>query len=589
MSGLRVQRRLAAILAADVVGYSRLMGEDEAGTLIALRSRRREILSPLLRQFSGRLVKVMGDGVLVEFASAVDAAQCALELQKSFAAANEGHPTEKHIVLRIGINLGDVIVEGDDLYGDGVNIAARLEALADAGGIVVSDAVCQQILGKLDANLEDLGSKPLKNIAHSVQVYRITAIGDSQTSHPYPMTLALPDRPSIAVLPFSNMSGDADQEYFADGMVEELTTALSRMKWLFVIARNSTFVYKGKAIDVKRIGRELGVRYVLEGSVRKAGDRVRITGQLIDASTGTHLWAERFEGSLAEIFDLQDQVTSSVVAAIAPKLELIETERARRKPTESLDAYDYFLRGMAYYNEWKQGANVEARAMFLKAFELDPLFASAIAMAARCHVQHKAGGWPQISLYSIEESVRLARLAAKLGGDDAFALCFAGFTLAWVGREVQEGTSLIEKALELNPNMAWAWIYGGWAKVWQGEPEVAIDRIAKAIRLNPQDPLVISIGAANACAYFFAGRHAEAWNWARKSVEQRPDYGFPLIIAAASAIFDERMDEATRAAALIRKLMPTFRVTNLVDLFPLQRQLDVIKFSDGLRRAGVPE
>jgi TolB-like protein/Tfp pilus assembly protein PilF len=527
----------------------------------------------------------MGDGFLVEFPSVVNAVACAAAIQKTMVARNADLPEDRTIQLRIGVNLGDVIVEGGDVFGDGVNIATRLEAMAEPGGICVSAKVHQETKGKISAVFDDMGEKSFKNIAEPVRVFSLLPpSSDRLASRP-----VVPSNPSIAVLAFNNLSGDPEQEYFADGMVEEITTALSRVKWLFVIARNSSFAYKGRAVDVKRIGQELGVRYLLEGSVRKAGGQVRIAGQLIDTTTGAHLWADRFDGSLADVFDLQEQVTASVVSAIGPKLEQLETERSRRKPTESLDAYDYFLRGMAAYNEWSQQGNVEARAMFVRAIGLDPNFASAVAMAARCHVQHKAGGWSGDHLYQIDETVRLARKAVSLGGDDAFALCFAGFTLAWVGGEIEEGARLIEKALELNPNMAWAWMYSGWAKVWQGEPEVAIERIARATRLNPQDPLTISIGAANACAHFFAGKHEEAWFWAEKAVQQRPDYGFPLVIAAASAVFANKPDGAKRASEFVRQLMPDFRIADLSDLFPMRRPQDVAKFADGLRRAGLPD
>jgi len=361
-------RRLAAIAVADVVGYSRLMEADETGTLAALKDRQKAILEPTVRAHGGRIVKVMGDGVLIEFASAVNAVKAALELQDKFAEANEALPDNRRIVLRIGINLGDVIGEGTDIYGDGVNIAARLEGLAEPGGVCVSDKLHAELRGKIDAFFEDAGEQQLKNIASPVRVYRHRVSVQRVSA----LTLALPDKPSIAVLPFQNMSGDPEQEYFADGMVEEIIIALSRMRWLFVIARNSSFTYKGRNVDVKQVGRELGVRYILEGSVRKAANRVRITGQLIDTSTGSHLWADRFDGGLEDIFDLQDQVTASVVGAIAPKLEQAEIERSRRKPTENLDAYDYYLRGLAAWHQWSKDANTEALSSFYRAINLDP-------------------------------------------------------------------------------------------------------------------------------------------------------------------------------------------------------------------------
>ena len=349
-----MERKLAAILAADVVGYSALMERDEKGTFARLKAHRTKLLEPEIKKHHGRVFKLMGDGLLAEFGSVVDAVECAVAVQKEMAKRNDGAGPDERIDLRIGVNLGDVIVEGDDIHGEGVNIAARLEALAKPGGICISAKVHDEVRGKLDCTFEDMGEQSVKNIARPIRAYRLrlgTAAESASAARP---SLSLPDKPSIAVLPFQNMSGDPEQEYFADGMVEEIITALSRIRWLFVIARNSSFTYKGRAVDVKQVGREFGVRYVLEGSVRKSGNRVRITGQLIDTSIGVHLWAERFDGGLEDIFDLQDQVTASVVGAIAPRLEQAEIERAQRKPTESLDAYDYYLRGMAGFNQWTQ-------------------------------------------------------------------------------------------------------------------------------------------------------------------------------------------------------------------------------------------
>jgi TolB-like protein len=477
MAEERAQRRLVAIMAADVVGYSRLMQQDEAGTLSVLKARRSQVLQPVVSKYRGRIVKLTGDGVLVEFASAVDAVECAVHLQEEMNAANADLSEDRRIVLRVGVNLGDVMVEGSDIYGDGVNIAARLEGRADPGCVLVSRTVFNHVRGKVRLNFDDLGDQVLKNIVEPVRVYRVRSNGDAAKTQP---TLALPDRPSIAVLPFDSMSGDAEQDYFADGMVDDIITELSRMRWLFVIARNSSFTYKGRSVDVKQVGRELGVRYVLEGSVRKAGSRVRITGQLIDASTGAHIWADRFEGGLEDIFDLQDQVTVSVVAAIGPKLEQAEIERAKRKPTESLDAYDYYLRGLAGVHRWTREANDDALRMFYRAIELDPEFASAYGMAARCYSQRKTAGWMTDSTKEVAEAARLARQAAELGRDDPVALWTAGLTLAFVVGDLDDGATFTERALALNPNLASAWLFSGWVNVWVGEPEVAIQRFARA-------------------------------------------------------------------------------------------------------------
>jgi TolB-like protein len=385
----RIERRLAAILAADVAGYSRLMGADETGTARVLREHRTAV-DPVVASHGGRIVKTTGDGVLLEFSSIVAAVECALAVQKLKAERNADVPEERRMLFRIGINLGDVLIEGDDILGDGVNIAARLEGIAEPGGICISASAYDHVRGKVDAEFADLGEQGLKNIARPVRVFRVHFGGTAATARP---ALPLPDKPSIAVLPFQNMSGDPEQEYFADGIVEEIITALSRLRQLFVIARNSSFTYKGRAVDVKQVGRELGVRYVLEGSVRRAANRVRITGQLVDASTGAHLWADRFDGELEDIFDLQDRVTASVVGAIAPKLEQAEIERAKRKPTDSLDAYDYYLRGLASFYRGTKRATSEALQLLYLAIDLDPDFAPAYGMAAFCYVIRNSNNW----------------------------------------------------------------------------------------------------------------------------------------------------------------------------------------------------
>jgi adenylate cyclase len=377
------ERRLVAIFAADVAGYSRLMGADEVETLQAL-TQRRTILDGLISSHRGRIANTAGDSVLAEFGSAVDAVRCAVEAQKALTQANAGASPDRQINFRIGIHVGDVMVKGGDLFGDGVNIAARLQTLASAGGVCVSGAAHDQVRKILLFAFSDLGAQQVKNIEEPVHAFAVTAKGTAvaAASANASIPLALPDKPSIAVLPFQNMSGDPEQEYFADGMVEDITTALSRMRWLFVIARNSSFTYKGKSVDIKQVGRELGVRYVLEGSVRKANSRIRITGQLIDTFTGAHIWADRFDGGVEDIFELQDQVTASVVGAIAPKLEQAELERSRRKPTENLQAYDYYLQGASCLYRFSREANEQGLKLFLKAIELDPDFASSYAQAA---------------------------------------------------------------------------------------------------------------------------------------------------------------------------------------------------------------
>jgi TolB-like protein/class 3 adenylate cyclase len=583
----RVQRRLAAILAADVVGYSRLIEQDEAGTLAMLKERRRGILKPLVAEHHGRVVKVMGDGVLVEFASAVNAVACAVELQQRMATANEGLPEDRRIVLRIGINLGDVIVEGGDLYGDGVNIAARLQAMAEPGETYVSQTVRDHVKNKIELMFGDLGEQTIRNISEPVRVYRIAGTG--LVAKNATGALPLPSKPSIAVLSFENLSGDPEQEYFADGMVEEIITALSRLRWLFVIARNSSFAYKGRAVDVKRIGQELGVRYILEGSVRKAGNRVRITGQLIDTSTGAHLWAERFEGAREDLFDLQDQVTASVVGAIAPKLELAEIERAKRKPTPSLDAYDYYLRGMAAVHLWTREGNEEALLHFRRAIELDPGFASAYGMAARCYSQRKAAGWVVDRARDTAEAERMARRAVELGKDDALALATAGIALAYVVGDLDDGAAFIDQALALNPNLAWAWLFSGFVKAWLGEPEATIERVTRAMRLSPQDSQFFNMQTAMAHAHFLAGRYVEALSWAEAAVRGHPNYAFANGAVAVNAALAGRPEVAEKAMARLRRLQPQLRVSDLMEIFPVRQPEHRAKWVEGLLMAGMPE
>jgi adenylate cyclase len=582
----RVPRRVAAVLAADVAGYSRLMGADDEGTLAQLKAHRRDLLEPKIREHQGRIVKTTGDGMLAEFASVVDAMRCAVEIQRDMRVRNTDVPQDKRIEFRAGLNVGDIIVDGDDIYGDGVNVAARLENMAEPGGICVSGRVYEDTRGKLDITFEDEGEQQLKNIDWPVRVYRVRLDGGAAVARP---PLALPNKPSIAVLAFDNLSGDPEQEYFADGMVEEIIMALSRLRWLFVIARNSSFTYKGRAVDVKQIGRELGVRYVLEGSVRKAGNKVRIAGQLIDTSTGTHLWADRFEGGVEDIFELQDRVTESVVGAISPRLEQAEIERTLRKPTERLDAYDYYLRGMAGIHLWTKEGNQEALSHFYEAIERDPNFASAFGMASRCYGQRKASGWMMDPAHEIAEATRLARRAAALGRDDAVALCTAGFGLAYVSGELDDGTALIDRALVLNPNLAWAWYFSGWTKVWLGEPDEAIKREAHAMRLSPQDPHIFNMQVATAYSHFMAGRYAEAASWAEAALREHPDHLSGLRILSASCATLGRLKQAQKAVARICELDPALRISNLQKVMMFRNTENTAKLAEGLRKAGLPE
>jgi adenylate cyclase len=593
LSSEPVERRLTAILAADVAGYSRLIGADEEGTLAQLKAFRKTLVDPTIAKHRGRIVKTTGDGMLVEFASAVDAARCAVEVQRGMADENTEIPQAKRIEFRIGIHLGDIIVDDNDIFGDGVNIAARLESIAAPGGISISRAVHDQVRDRINVRFDDKGEIALKSIARPVQVFAISGAEESKTtiSPESKPVLALPDKPSIAVLPFTNMSGDPEQDYFADGMVEDIITALSRFKSLFVIARNSSFTYKGRAVDVKQVGRELGVRYVLEGSVRRTANRVRITGQLVDTATGAHLWADRFDGGLGDIFDLQDQVTESVVGATAPAVEKAEIERAKRKPTASLDAYALYLRGLArLYPFGNRQANDEALRLFDSAIELDPEFASAYGRAAFCYVIAQINGWISDTPNAIAEVTRLAQRAVELGKDDAIALAAGGNALAFVVRDLEVGAGLIDRALVLNSNLAEAWNFGGWVKIWLGEPEMAIERFARAVRLSPLDPWLMGMRAGTAYAHFFLGRYDDAASWAAMALQDNPDYPPGLRITAASNAMAGRPEQAHKAVARLRQLNPALSVSNLRDVVgPFRRAEDLARYGEGLRQAGLPE
>ena len=581
------ERRLAAIMVTDIAGYSSLMQSDEAGTFVALGTMR-GAAEKLVRQHRGRIANTAGDSILAEFTSAVEAVDCALALQ--------GMPPEQGIGTelraRIGIHLGDVLERNGDLFGTAVNIAARLEAIAEPGGIVVSSAIRDATAGKLPASFVDLGVKTLKNIEEPVRVYALSAASQSTLAqtHRAKEALPLPDKPSIAVLPFENLSGDRDQEYFADGMVAEIITALSRMRWLFVIARNSSFAYKGRAVDVKQIGRELGVRYILEGSVRKAGNKVRIAGQLIDTSTGAHLWADRFDGEFHDIFEVQDQVATSVVGAITPRLEEAEIERAKRKPTENLDAYDYYLRGLAIVGRMTRDGNDEALRMFSKAIEHDPDFALAYARAAHCYVVRKANGWMTNQSQEIAETARLARLAVDLGKDDAVALSFGGYALGYVVGDLDDCAAFVDQALTLNPNLAVAWATSGWIKICFGDPDTAITNVSHALRLSPLDPRKYSWQHYMALAHLCAGRYDDAGSWAARALRNSPDNAGALRVAAASHALAGRITEAQQAMARMRHLYPTLCVSGVGEILPPFRRLeDRDKYVEGLRLAGLPE
>jgi len=582
MSERKVERRLAAILAADVVGYSRLVGEDEEGTLERLKVLRRTVADPKIKEHRGRVVRTMGDGLLVEFASVVDAVRCAVEIQREMALRNADLPADRRIEFRIGINLGDIIKDGREIYGDGVNVAARLEALATPGGICVSRVVRDQVRDKLGFAFDDRGEQQVKNIARPVRVFDVNMAGETMILTPDSAArapLLLPDKPSIAVLPFQNMSGDPEQEYFADGMVEEIITALSRIRWLFVIARNSSFTYKGRSVGVKQVGRELGVRYVLEGSVRKGGNRVRITAQLIEAETGAHLWADRFDGTLEDVFDLQDKVAINVAGVIEPALQAAEARRSAARPTHDVTAYDLYLRALATYYPITEERLREAVELLHQAVAIDRYCGPALSLAAMCRMRLFREGWAEES-ETAGEAVDLARQALQVAGDDPGILANAAFVLANFGEDIGAMIALVDRALTLTPSFSRGWFLGGVLRLWAGQHDLAIEHAETALRLSPRErtgtPLSL-IGEA----HFFKREFDEAAAKLLLSVQENPGYPHSYRVLAACYAQMGRLDEARSIIARLRSITPRL----VPSAAQLRRPGDRELFLSGLRLA----
>jgi adenylate cyclase len=591
--GERVERRLAAVLAVDVAGYSRLMGADEVGTARTLHEHR-AVADALVSNHGGRIVKTTGDGVLLEFPSVVDAVECAVAVQVVMAERNEGVPADRRMLFRIGINLGDILIEGDDILGDGVNIAARLEGIAEPGGICISSSAYEQVRGKVPVEFADLGEQRLKNIDRPVRAYAAKASGglgivaagllplDPEVQKPLP----LPDKPSIAVLPFENMSGDPEQEYFADGMVEEIITALSRFKWLFVIARNSSFTFKGRAVDVKEVGRRLGVRYVLEGSVRKAAGKVRITGQLIDAVTGTHIWADRFERDLTDVFALQDEVTAAVVSAIQPKLLQTEIAMATRRRPENLTAYDLFLRALQQsYLTTREGV-AETLRLAHRALELDARFGFVAALAGVCHMQNVLWGYAIDPEFDRKEAVRLLRLALSLDDGDPDTLSSAALISAFMVGDSESEIEMADQAVALNPNSYSAWLRRGWVYRVGGLPEEAIRSFERAVRMSPVDPLLYATFTGMGYALIELGRFDEAVLAGKKAQRLNPAWSATCRCLAAAFAHLGRDAEAREAAARVLEFDPAFTISTWI---ARGGQTNAKLLIEGLRKAGLPE
>jgi adenylate cyclase len=584
-----IKRKLAAIFAADVAGYSRLMGADEEGSVERLKTHRRELIDPKIAEHRGRIVTTTGDGMLVEFNSVVGAVRCAFEVQQRMGERNADVAGDQRIVFRIGINLGDIIIDGDDIQGDGVNIAARLEAMAEPGTVYVSAGAWTQARSKVPFRADDLGEHQLKNIERPVRVFRI-ASGSPAIAGIARTPLPVPDKPSIAVLPFKNISGDPEQEYFSDGMTEDIITALSRVRWFFVIARNSTFTYKGRAVDVKQVGRELGVRYVLEGSVRKAGNRVRITAQLIEAMSGHHVWADRFDGELTDIFDLQDQVTASVVGAFEPSLKRAEIERAKAKPTENLNAYDLYMRALPNHYALTKSGSEEALRLLRQAMRLDPDFAVAKAFAAWCIFTRDNQGFIDDN-DEARDGIRFAREALEAGRDDPTVLQFAGFALSYLAADHEAALVALDRALALNVNSAQALTSSGYVRVFLGDWRTAIEHFTRAIRLSPLDNGIGNTLDGLAIAYMMAGDYEEALKFGVRSLREMPRHVSAHRHVAASLALLGRTEEARAAMRALLAVAPNFTMSYMQEFIPMPYRdaAFVERYLWGLREAGLPE
>ena len=583
MAETRVERRLAAILAADVAGYSRLMGVDEEGTLAALKACRGELIDPKVAEHRGRIVKTTGDGALVEFASAVDAVRCAIEIQRAMAERNASISEDQRVAFRIGINVGDIIIDGGDIYGDGVNVGARLEGLSEPGGICVSGRVHEDVQGKVDIDFEDTGEQQLKNIARPVRVYRVQ-LGKSAPKAE--KALVPSSRPSIAVLPFQNMSGDPEQEYFADGMVDEIITGLSRIKWLSVISRNSTFIYKNKPVAITEVADKFGVRYVLEGGVRKSGNRVRITAQLIDAETDAHLWAEQYDRLLEDVFALQDEITMRVVGAIEPSLRKAEIDRIARRRPNTFNAYDLLLRSQQFVFAGMPKEAAKAIPLLEEALKLEPDYSAAHAYLSWClHSRYGRGGLHEEDRLA---AVRHARAAVALGNNDAMALAIAALVLAYDGHETITALKVFDRALELSNCNIFVLCWNAAILAWTGKTELAIERAQLALRLGPFDSLRWRANHALAVAYFHGQKYGDAAEAARNVIDVNPVYSLPRAFLAAALVRLGRMEEAKAMAQTVLECDPSFTISGTSRYAELEPAV-FRPMADAWREAGLPE
>ena len=590
-------RKLAAILAADVVGFSRLTGADEDRTLARLRALRSDLIDPTIAVHKGRVVKRTGDGAIVEFRSVVDAVRCAVEIQNAMVERNAGVPEDRRIEFRIGIHLGDVVEEVDgDLMGDGVNIAARLEGVAEPGAICLSEDAYRQVRARLDLAVSDLGQTKLKNIAETVRIYSLQ-VGLPAMAKPAepvepkpeekaPARPALPDKPSIAVLPFANMSGDAEQEYFADGISEDVITALSKLSQLFVIARNSSFTFKGKNVHIGEVGKSLGVRYVLEGSVRKSGGRVRITAQLIDAVTGGHLWAERFDRDLTDIFAVQDDVTTRIVSALALNLSPRERQSIAAEHTDNQEAYDCFLRGRELWWRHSREGNYEAEMLLRRAIELDPRFAPAFAFLAAALVNSYVNGWSALPMQALDEAEKTARQAVQLDERNPYALWALLITRLWARRH-DEAQSAAEKMILFNPSFAEGHTALGIILHYAGRSEEALKHFDRAVALDPLCPDMWLHFQAQAT--YQLGRYPEAVGLLKRRILRSPETDASRALLAACYGQMGLIEEARDAWRELMRVNPDYSVEQRRKVLPYKSPDDFARFVEGLRKAGLPE
>jgi adenylate cyclase len=588
-----VERRLAAVLAADVAGYSRLMGRDEERTLANLKSFRKTLVDPAIAAHRGRIVKTTGDGMLVEFASAVDAARCAVEVQRGMAGQNADVPQDLRIEFRIGIHVGDIIIDDNDIFGDGVNIAARLEGIAEPGGVCISDDAHRQIRGKIDIAFDDIGEQTLKNIAEPMRVWHIRLASEAAPairSSPSPIRvqdLALPDKPSIVVLPFDNMSAEAGQDYLADGIVEAITAALSCIRSFFVIARSSAFTYKGHATNARDIGKELGVAYLLEGSVQKVGNRLRIIVQLIETEGGAHVWSSRFDGAIDEFFDLEDRITEQVAGALQPSIRIAEIERSRRKRPQDLGSYDYTMRAMPHVWALEKDESAKALELLEKALAIDPEYPLALSLAGWCHAQRSVYNWANDIAESQAMARSLAERAAEMSGDDPVILTVLGAVHTFV-RNHGTARVLLERAVTLDPNAAWAWARLGWLENYADQSKKAIENFERALRLSPIDPMNFNNYAGIGSAHEVAQEYDKAAAFYRRALEERPNASWIYRNLAASLSGAGRVEEAKQAFADLMRSYPDLTVSRFKQAMVFSPAV-LNRMAENLRKLGLPD